>query len=105
MKGLTTVKRSHSGSSHPREKLIRFLSPRGTGLLCKVLPKRVHLDCFPLKLLEGALPRKAKNEIEPRPVLMSRVSQVQRVPGTATLNAPGTGGGGGGGGGGDGGGG
>lgn len=43
-----------------------------------MLPKCFHLDYSRLKLLQGALPRKAKNKIETCPVLMSWVSQVQR---------------------------
>lgn len=43
-----------------------------------MLPKYFHLDCSPLELLEGALPRKAKNKIETCPVLRPSASQVRR---------------------------
>lgn len=48
-----------------------------------MLPKGFHLDCSPLKLLEGALPRKAKNKIETCRVLTSSASQ---APGASILN-------------------
>ena len=43
-----------------------------------MLPKRFHLDCSHLKLLEGALPRKAKTKTETSPVRTSWVSQAPR---------------------------
>lgn len=44
--GLDSSYRSRSGSSHPQEELLCFLSPRVTGLLCKCFRNAFVLTVF-----------------------------------------------------------